>query len=156
MIELRAIRQLAPTAIAPLLAASAAEGFRFVARLADAWASGAERYDAPGTVLLGAYDGERLVAVGGLTPDPYGGEPGVGRVRHVYVLPEARRQGVGRRLVRALEAEAAGHYRELVLRTDTDHAARFYAALGYTPLGPGGTATHRRRLPRPTRHRLTI
>jgi ribosomal protein S18 acetylase RimI-like enzyme len=145
MIELREIHRLDPDALAPLLAASAAEGFRFVARLADEWASGAERFDRRGAVLLGAYDGARLVAVGGVTPDPSAGQSGFARLRHVYVLPEARRLGVGSRLVRALESEAAAwYYHALVLRTDTDGAARFYEALGYDRFRPGGTATHYR------------
>lgn len=144
MIELRPIHRLDPDALAPLLAASVGEGFRFVARLAEEWESDAERFARSGAVLLGAYDGARLIAIGGLTPDPYGDEPRVGRLRHLYVLPEARRRGVGRRLVRALEAEADGQYRALVLRTDTESAARFYEALGYARLAPGGTATHRR------------
>jgi ribosomal protein S18 acetylase RimI-like enzyme len=146
MIELRPIRALSADALDPLLAASIAEGLRFVARLAHEWAAGAARFDGPGEVLLGGYDRAALVAVGGLTPDPYGGAPGVGRLRHLYVLPAARRRGVGRRLVRALEAAAAGHYRVLVLRTDTAAAAGFFEALGYEPLPLDGTATHRREL----------
>jgi GNAT superfamily N-acetyltransferase len=148
MIVLRPIRGPSIGALAPLLAASTAEGFRFVARLAEAWGAGAARFDGPGELLLGGYDGARLVAVGGLTPDPYGGGPDVGRLRHVYVLPEARRRGVGRGLVRALEAAAAGRYRALVLRTDTAAAAQFYEALGYARLTAGGTATHGRTLVR--------
>jgi ribosomal protein S18 acetylase RimI-like enzyme len=146
VIELRPIHQLAPDTLAPLLAASAEEGFRFVARLAEEWNSGVARYDRPGEVLLGGYVGARLVAVGGLTSDPYGGDARIGRLRHVYVLPDVRRGGIGRRLVRALEAAAVGGYHTLVLRTDTDYAARFYEALGYTRLAPGGTATHGLRL----------
>lgn len=150
MIELRPVRDLASDVLAPLLTASEAEGFRFVARLAAEWEGGTARYDGPGERLLGGYevgaDGARLVAVGGLVPDPYGAEPGVGRLRHLYVLPEARRRGVGRHLVQALEAAAAGRYHALVLRTDTANAARFYEALGYAPVPAGGTATHRRTL----------
>jgi GNAT superfamily N-acetyltransferase len=145
-IELRRILEPTPATLAPLLAASAAEGFRFVARLADELSSGALRYAEPGELLLGAHDGDRLVAVGGLTPDPYESAPGVGRLRRVYVLPTWRGRGVGTRLVRALEDAAGDHYRVLVLRTDTAAAARFYEALGYAPLRAGGTATHYRPL----------
>jgi GNAT superfamily N-acetyltransferase len=62
------------------------------------------------------------------------------------VRPDARRRGIGRRLVHELEQAAHQTFRALVLRTDTPTAARFYETLGYTPLPPGGTATHRRLL----------
>jgi GNAT superfamily N-acetyltransferase len=146
MIELRRIRDLAPGALDPLLATSAAEDFRFLTRLADEWRSGAERFDRPGALLLGVYRGAKLIAVGGLTPDPYEADAALGRLRHLYVHPEARGQGVGRLLVAALEAEARNHYSALTLRTDTERAARFYESIGYTRLAAGGTATHRRAL----------
>jgi GNAT superfamily N-acetyltransferase len=87
-----------------------------------------------------------LIAVGGITRDPYGEDASAGRIRHVYVHPAHRRGGVGAALIAALEAHARGHFAALVLRTDTERAATFYANLGYRPLPPGGTATHRREL----------
>ncbi|WP_328873364.1 bifunctional helix-turn-helix transcriptional regulator/GNAT family N-acetyltransferase [Streptomyces sp. NBC_00287] len=64
-------------------------------------------------------------------------EPGVGEIRHVWVHPEARRLGLARRLLDALEREASA--RELsVVRLDT-HAAlteaqAMYRACGYTEI----------------------
>lgn len=64
-------------------------------------------------------------------------EPGVGEIRHVWVSPDARRLGLARRLLDALEREAAA--RELtVVRLDT-HAAlteaqSMYRACGYTEI----------------------
>jgi GNAT superfamily N-acetyltransferase len=146
MVDIRRIRTLPRDELDALLGESSAEGFRFVARLVDEWEAGRERFDAPGAVLLGAFEGTALLAIGGLTPDPYGGDPAVGRLRHVYVRASARRRGVGRRLVTALEDRAAARYGALVLRTDTAAGARFYEAVGYAALPAGGTATHRRRL----------
>lgn len=133
--------------LAPLVGASEAEGFGFLRRLVREWDVGAGRFDGPGEILLGVVDGPALVAVGGLTPDPYSAETGLGRLRHIYVRPDMRRTGVGRLLVEALEARARPHFLALALRTDTESAARFYEALGYRRLPPGGTATHRRDLP---------
>jgi GNAT superfamily N-acetyltransferase len=129
-----------------LLTASTAEGFRFLSRLAAEWNAGIVRFDGAGEVLLGGYEAAQLVAVGGLTCDPFSDSAGVGRLRRVYVLPNARGRGVGTQLVRALESAALGHFTELVLRTDTAAAAHFYEALGYVPLPVGGGATHRRRI----------
>jgi GNAT superfamily N-acetyltransferase len=146
MSEFQRIKTLSTGALAPLLAESKAEGFRFVERLAREWQQGKARFDRAGEILLAAYDGETLVAIGGLTPDPYSDEPKLGRLRHIYVRPDARRRGIGRRLVQELEQTAQQTFRALVLRTDTPTAARFYETLGYTLLPPGGTATHRRLL----------
>jgi GNAT superfamily N-acetyltransferase len=146
MVEIQRLNALPGDALAPLVAASAGEGFLFLERLRSEWLEGKKRFDAPGEVLLGAYQRSALVAISGVTIDPYGGDPTVGRLRHLYVAPEARRQGTGASLVRALEDATRPYFRALVLRTDTDEAARFYEALGYTRLPPGGTATHRREL----------
>jgi GNAT superfamily N-acetyltransferase len=130
------------------------EGFRFPRRLVDEHASGRVRFDGPGEVLLGVFEGDELVAVGGVTRDPYGGADDVGRIRHVYVRVAHRGRGIGATLVRALEAHARGRFSALTLRTDTEAASRFYAALGYRALPAGGTATHRRELEPVGSHRL--
>lgn len=129
-----------------LLAASTAEGFQFVERLVTELANHPKQYEGQGAALLGGYALGQLVAIGGFSADPYTKEQGLGRLRRVYVLPAWRGMGVGRRLIRTLEAQAAETYRALVLRTDTAAAARFYEALGYAPLPAGGAATHRRSL----------
>jgi GNAT superfamily N-acetyltransferase len=144
MTQLRRIQDLSPKEFHPLLTASTAEGFRFLARLVAEWESGVERFDSKGELLLGAYEGTQLVAVGGLTRDPFSAIAGVGRLRRVYVLPTARRRGIGAQLVHALESAASDFFREVVLRTDTAAAARFYEKLGYIPIPSGSTATHRR------------
>jgi len=146
MSEFQRIETLPTDALAPLLAASIDEGFHFVERLVREWQEGKECFNRPGELLLAAYHGPSIIAIGGLTADPYSNEPAIGRLRHIYVRPDARHRGMGRRLVQRLERGAERTYRALVLRTDTPTAARFYEALGYTPLPPGGTATHRREL----------
>ncbi|KKD04668.1 bifunctional helix-turn-helix transcriptional regulator/GNAT family N-acetyltransferase [Streptomyces sp. WM6386] len=64
-------------------------------------------------------------------------EPGVGEVRHVWVHPEARRLGLARRILAALEQAAS--VRELsVVRLDTHatltEAQAMYRACGYTEI----------------------
>lgn len=153
LLDIRVLHPFPAAAVEALARESAREGFRFVRRLLDERASGQARFEGPGEVLLGAFAGAELVAVGGVTRDPYGGEPDVGRVRHVYVHPSHRRRGVGRALLAALEAHARAHFAALVLRTDAEATARFYAALGYRALAAGGTATHLRDLrPREASH----
>ena len=124
---------------------SASEGFRFVARFLDELKSPAFALDEQRQFFLGAFEGARLVAIGGVTPDPYVEDKNIGRLRHVYVARDARRQGVGRQLVAAVEQRARSAFTALRLRTDTSVAAAFYKSLGYQPTSEPD-ATHRREL----------
>jgi GNAT superfamily N-acetyltransferase len=144
--EIRALRPPPWDALEPLIAESEREGFRFLARLRREHASGAQRFEGPGEVLLGVYAGGVLAAVGGVSADPYEAGPRAGRIRHVFVARWHRRRGVGRRLVKALVAAACPHFHVLTLRTDTAEAARFYAATGFHPVTGHPHHTHRMRL----------
>lgn len=129
--------------VEPLIAESQREGFRFLARLRAEHASGAARFDGPGEALLGVHVDGEMVAVGGVSADPYEAGDRVGRIRHVFVSRGHRRHGVGRMLLAALVDAARPHYDVLTLRTDTAAAARFYEALGFTPVPDHPHHTHR-------------
>ena len=111
-------------------------------RLVDDWSSGANRFDRPGEFLLGAYLGERLAGVGGLNRDPYVFDDLTGRVRHVFVMPDARRSGVGTALLLHIIARAPEPFRVLRLRTFSADGAAFYAALGFVETSEAD-ASHR-------------
>jgi ribosomal protein S18 acetylase RimI-like enzyme len=140
---IRPLTTLSAGDVERLVEASVREGFRFLTRLREEYASGANRFDGEGEALLGVFRGGEMVAVGGLNRDPYGGDPRAGRVRHVYVLPSARRTGVGRTVMRELIGRAGAWFDVLVLRTDTVEAARFYEAIGFRPEREIEGATHR-------------
>ena len=82
-----------------------------------------------GTFLVGWTDG-RPVCCGGVKRLP----DGACEIKRMYVVPEARRQGVARRLLRALEDEAR-RLGYATARLDTGprqpHAKALYAAEGY-------------------------
>lgn len=128
-----------------LIAESEAEGFRFLARLRRADTVDTAYLESGHSIVIGIFDGESLVATGGLTPDPYLDDPAIGRVRHVYVASAYRRRGLGRQLIAALEHRARPRYALLRLRTDTARAAAFYEAIGYRPV-IADSATHARGL----------
>jgi GNAT superfamily N-acetyltransferase len=125
-----------------LHAESEGAGLRFLRRLADEWASGANRFDRPGAVLLAARVGSALVAIGGLNLDPYARAARVGRVRHVYVLSACRRLGIGQALVARIIATARGHFDTLRLSTSNPAAARLYERLGFHPSSGDAHGTH--------------
>lgn len=131
-----------PDGISTLLEVSLAEGHNLVERLVDDWEDGSNRFDQPGEVALGAWVGSKLVAVGGLNRDPYIEDADVGRIRHLYVSPQARGRGVGRVLVLALLEEARKTFRRVRLRTSQHGASELYLSLGFERIGDEPDATH--------------
>ncbi len=121
---------------------AAAEDYRFVEALAQEWHAG--RYDGTDEryVLLAALRDGVLVAVGGLTPDPYDDASDLLRVRHVYVRPAARRAGVGRVLAGALIQQGLALVPRLSLRAADAGAAAFWEALGFRADESGGRRSH--------------
>ena len=144
-VEVQAFESI-PEDISVLLEASQAEGYDFVERLVDDWQEGSNRFQLPGEVAVAARIRRRLVGVGGLNIDPYLDDPGVGRIRHVYVSPDVRSGGVGRVLVMALLDHARGRFDRLRLRTVTPAGAAFYKSLGFEETGDEANATHQIRL----------
>jgi GNAT superfamily N-acetyltransferase len=118
------------------------EGYRFVTRLIDDWREGSNRFDGPGEAVFAASIDQRIVGVCGLNVDPYVQEASLGRVRHLYVLPDFRRSGVGSVLMSMVIDEAARTFERLRLRTRNPGAAVFYEALGFEPVVGDTTCTH--------------
>jgi len=117
-----------------LRAESHAEGYNFLDTLLAEWSSGANRFDQPGEILLGAFDNRRLIAVGGLNRDPFLADPTIGRIRRIYVRSAWRNRGVGRALVTALLDHACHHFAAVRLRAENPGATRLYERLGFLPI----------------------
>jgi GNAT superfamily N-acetyltransferase len=124
-----------------LRADAAREGYAFLDRLAEEWASGANRFDGPGEVLCGCLDRGDLVAVGGLNRDPFLDDARIGRIRRVYVRPAWRNQKVGTTLVVWLVDFACQSFEAVRLRAENPGAARLYERLGFTRIDDAH-ATH--------------
>ena len=120
-----------PAGIEILSREAEALGFPFLRRLIEEWSTGANRFDGQGEVLFAASLQGRLVGIGGLNRDPYSRDPGVGRVRHLYVLEAFRHQGIGKHLLDSIVEAARGVFSELRLRTYTAQAAGFYERFGF-------------------------
>jgi GNAT superfamily N-acetyltransferase len=127
------LREL-PADVQPLVSESEQAGLRLVRRLVDEWRDGSNRFDRPGEALFGAWRDERLVGVCGLNVDPYASDDRIGRVRHLYVLVDARRHGVARALMAETLAAARGRFPTLRLSTSNPAAARLYESLGFRPV----------------------
>ena len=127
------LREL-PEDVQALVTESEQAGLRLVRRLVDEWRDGSNRFDRPGEALFAAWRDERLAGVCGLNVDPYAGDERIGRVRHLYVLVEARRHGVARALMAETLAAARGRFPTVRLGTSNPAAARLYESLGFRPV----------------------
>jgi len=117
--------------IQPLIQKSTQEGFEFVERLSIEFQEGINQFNKPGEALFAAYAHTDLIAIGGLNQDPYVQKQKTGRVRHLYVLPDFRRQGIGKQIMMLIISEAKKHFHLLTLRTFNPDADKFYRHLGF-------------------------
>lgn len=92
-------------------------------------------YAAPHGIFLIARLGETVVGCGAIRPIK--GAERVAEVKRMYVRPEARRQGIARHLLHALE-EAARSVGYTAVRLTTGpsqkEASQLYQAVGFTPI----------------------
>lgn len=140
-----------PADLAELVAASEREDFGALATLRDAWQAGTNRFDRECEILLAARRDGQLVGICGLNRDPYCEDPRVGRVRHLYVHPGARRTGVATQLLEEVLRRAIGNFELLRLRTHRQDAAAFYLARGFAAVDDEPDCTHLLRLTDPRR-----
>jgi len=130
--EIRTVSASEPPA-SELIEAMVAEGVQVYGRRLDirgAPAATPEQLSPPGGTYLVVYDDDRPVAGGGVKRLG----DGVGEIKRMYVVPEARSRGIARLLLGALEdaARALGYDR---VRLDTGprqpHARALYESTGY-------------------------
>jgi len=120
-----------PNDFSVLESESKRDGFRFLEKMRLEWDSGKDRFNKTGEALYGIFADGRLVAIGGVNLDPYATEPSIGRVRHLYVLKEYRKQGLGATLVKKILENGSKYFSRVRLRTDTVAAAKFYENFGF-------------------------
>ena len=123
------VRDRLPPDLDVLAQPAAAEGIRTITVVQDEWASGANRFEGPGEVLLVARLSGAIVGIGGMTRDK--NVPDALRMRRYYILPKHRRQGIGRMLNERLLVAAAGNARSVTLRAGSAHAGAFWERLGF-------------------------
>jgi len=126
--------QLPIPGLEDLHAEAQSQGYHFLDTLIDDWASGAIRFDHPGEALFGVFEDGTLIAIGGLTIDPFLPSANLGRIRRVFVRAASRNQGVGQALMRALIGHARRTFPAVRLRAENADAARLYERLGFLPI----------------------
>lgn len=121
---------------------AAAEGYRFVEGILEEWHAGRYAGEDERNTLLAVYREGVLAAIGALTPDPYDPAPDLLRIRHVYVRPANRREGVGRALAGALIQQGLALAPRLSLNAADAGASAFWEALGFQPDRGGTRRSH--------------
>ena len=129
LVELHRIDDV-PALVGDLANLARDEGFGMLDRLVTDWRSGHARFDAPGERLLIVRSGAAVVAVGGVTRDPWA-PAHAGRIRRLYVAPSHRRAGIGTMLLDELVRGARSRFGILRLRTHTERGAAFFEAHGF-------------------------
>lgn len=141
-ITITKVNHLETNKIMQLVEESTIEGFRHLKRLVSDYEAGTNRFDKVGEALFSANINGDFVGICGLNQDPLAGNKEVGRVRRLYVLPNARRFGIGRLLMDSVITEAKNYYRMLVLKTDNPAADLFYQSIGFSVSADSENDTH--------------
>ncbi|RSL33091.1 GNAT family N-acetyltransferase [Salibacterium salarium] len=126
-----------------LMEESRTEGIRHLTKVEREYAIGETLELNRGEALFGAYhmDGN-LLAIGGLSKDPYSNDEETGRIRRLYVSPSYRQKGMGSQLLGKIMEYAAYHYEWLVVMADTPRASQFYFSQGFLETVDHAYATH--------------
>lgn len=128
-IEVRKISDLNDVDVSKLIQESEKEGYRFVSRLATEYEDGTNRFSEQGEALFGAWDGEELVAIGGINRNSKSKE--AARLQRAYTLPNYRRKGIGSELFNAIFVHAREQFNEITTKTESAKADAFYRANGF-------------------------
>ena len=130
-IKIEKVKELSVIELQPLIKDSQDEGFSFVQLLVDEWIAKTNCFNQKGEILLLVKDNNQPVGLCGLNIDPYYHVPGLGRVRHLYILSSKRRQGIGSQLIKKIIEQAKQNFDLLNLRTNNVEANLFYLAQGF-------------------------
>lgn len=125
-----------------LVELSVGEGFNFLNRLREDWLNGVNRFDKENERLYLLKIEEEIVGVGGINHCPYVENKRVGRIRRVYIHPDYRRKGFGKKLMSVLIDEFKSVYEKIVLRTDNKESSKFYESIGFVRIKNSIVNTH--------------
>ncbi|EKN5129382.1 GNAT family N-acetyltransferase [Yersinia enterocolitica] len=133
---------------------SMAEGFNMLRRLEENWLSGHNRFDRPGEKLIGAFADGLMVGACGLNIDPFTQTAGAGRLRHLYVDTEWRKNRVGSGLLSEILKDA-GRWFDFINTNAPSSAFTFYERAGFVALSDVDKVTHQLCLRNPARQFVT-
>ena len=105
------------------------EGYNLIERLINDFISGKNKFNRLGEVLIVYEVGGKIIGVCGLNVDPANLERG--RIRRLYVLPQYRNKGIGRKLVRELINYSTKNFKSVSVNIGDLKISKFYEELGF-------------------------
>lgn len=118
--------------ISNLVEESESEGYRFLTRLVEEYKNGTNTFDKPGEVLFSIRnEKEEVVAIGGVNQSDFADEMTEARLQRFYVLDEARRKGVGSKLLQEIVDHSKNLFKKISVRTESSKADVFYRSNGF-------------------------
>ncbi len=122
-----------PPGIMRLVEAARTEDVNNMPMLLEAWSARSERFDGETSALYGAWKGDTLVGVGGMTPEKELDHPAI-RMRKFYVLADFRKQGVATKLAETVMQAGLAHASSLTVNAAASPmAAPFWEAMDFMP-----------------------
>jgi GNAT superfamily N-acetyltransferase len=115
-----------------LVQEASSEQYSFMLRMKAEYVGNKNKFNQDGEAIFLALKDEKIIGFVGLNVDPYLKDKNVGRIRHLYVQKDYRRQKVAKELLSQLIIKAKKHFKILTLRTFHQNASSFYEALGFT------------------------
>ena len=123
---------------------SLSEKLNFIEKTKKEWDSGKNTFSKNGELFLLVYANNKLVGCGGINVDPYTDNRNVGRIRHLHVLPEYRRNGIARKIIDMIIKASKNKFSYLRLRSNSvfKESNEFYLSCGFQAIDDE-FATHR-------------
>lgn len=115
--------------IGELRSESEREGYNLVDKLISDFKSGENKFDKKGECLIVCEAGNKMVGICALGIDPLNSARG--RIRRLYVLPQYRNKGVGRKLVTELVDYSRKYFKAVSVNMGKLHISKFYEGLGF-------------------------
>ncbi len=115
-----------------ILTESKKYGYGMIERLITEWESGMTDFSDENEAYFAYEEHGEILGVGGINEEPYLRIKEYGRMRHLYVLKQWRRKGIGKGIVNATIEFAKDHYNLMTLMTPKDGSAdAFYESIGF-------------------------
>jgi len=139
-LRIRCVKNLLNQDIRELLDESKKEGFNLINRLINDFKSGKNKFNKKGERLVVCEVDEKIVGICGLNIDPINSKRG--RIRRLYVLPQYRNKGVGRKLVKELIDYSKKHFKSVSVNIGKLNISEFYEDLGFKKYNKEKRITH--------------